>query len=330
MHQSLFVVLDFLFQQPVVPQHVLDVHHLHAVYLLGNFLELLDSLICFLVVLLLILLAYTACIWHPQLGIWCFESWLAEVVNVCDGGTSGVPFKWRGRHGLFCRLTQVVWLSLLKLSSLHRVRIVHKVLLWLLVCFMLIIVTFEILPWWWILLTPLLFHRYLILSVGWNIWLLRWQLSCLRNCARLVLQVEPISVWLIGNILLLALLFGCLSAPEYRLPHFSEIPVKILLFVSGISTSNSIDHKRLFIVVREQLIFHWADVSQIYEVLVIWFDLSLKTEVPKLILNFILFVLLVNELEIPDHVLLKLVAFVGPDLSFLFDLHIPENLFFHI
>lgn len=62
MHQSLFVVLDFLFQQPVVPQHVLDVHHLHAVYLLGNFLELLDSLICFLVVLLLILLAYTACI----------------------------------------------------------------------------------------------------------------------------------------------------------------------------------------------------------------------------------------------------------------------------
>lgn len=78
------------------------------------------------------------------------------------------------------------------------------------------------------------------------------------------------------------------------------------------------------------MVFDRTDVSQVDHVLIIGLDLSLQAEVPELVLDLVLPILLIYLLEITAHVLTKFTSFVGSHLGLLFDFHVAKNLLFHL
>lgn len=89
-------------------------------------------------------------------------------------------------------------------------------------------------------------------------------------------------------------LFGSLAAPEDGLPDLTEIWIDVLFWIPCVTATDPVHYNRLVVVLRDHLILHWTDISQIHQVLIIWLNFPLQTQVPELILDLILLILLVN------------------------------------
>lgn len=122
------------------------------------------------------------------------------------------------------------------------------------------------------------------------------------------------------------------ATPKHILPNLAEISIKILLLVSCVATSYSVDDDGLIVVLhlaRLRVRFYRTDVSQINKVLVVRLDLNLEAQVAELILNFVLVFLLVDLLEVTQHVG-SLVSSTATERSLLLHLNISENLLFQL
>lgn len=132
----------------------------------------------------------------------------------------------------------------------------------------------------------------------------------------------PISIRHVRLVPFLSFLLRRLAAPEHRLPYLAEITIKIFFFISGIAARYSVHDEGLFVVIREQLIFNWTNVTQVDKILIVWLDPALEAEISELILDLVLLILLINELEIPHHILLEFVALIRSYLRLLFNFHV--------
>lgn len=143
-----------------------------------------------------------------------------------------------------------------------------------------------------------------------------WLLSPLRSPRR------PASfIWSISFLL------WSLSTPKSRLPNLSKVPIKILFLIPRVSTSNSVYDNRLFIVLHFLLCLQRADIFEIDHILIILLDPNFEGQISKFILYFVQLVLFINLFEVPQDVLIvRKVIVATPDLSFLFVLHVSQNL----
>ena len=115
-----------------------------------------------------------------------------------------------------------------------------------------------------------------------------WLLSPLRSSRRPASFIWSINFFLRG-----------LSSPESRLPNLSKVSIKILFLISGVSTGNSVDDDRRLIILHFLFGFQRADIFEIDHILVILFNSNFERQIPKFILDFIQFILLIDLFEVP-------------------------------